>query len=274
MIKKNFKKFISFTFAITLFMGMPTTAFATEIQVEPSLETEDENIVSSDNNDDIHSDIFSDNLFSNDTKTSFSPNVISPTTIHTNSSASLAKTQTYYYNTGLSCPKEATYSKYNLLEVIQKGDIIYEDFGGYGITGHIAIVDGIYTKPRSKNKYIRLIEATPTYNGVIRSILDDTRVDEKKVTILRVKEANTKIIDAAVDFCRGEIGSGYNLDLQKHTSSSETDWYCSELVWAAYQNQNIDIEYTNEFGHKGEPGVSPHDILISSKVSVIKFSKK
>lgn len=231
-------------------MGMPTTAFATEIPVEPNLETEDENIVSSDNNDDIHSDIFSDNLFSNDTNTSFSPNVISPTTIHTNSSSSSAKTQTYYYNTGLSCPKQATYSKYNLLEIIQKGDIIYEGFGGFGVTGHIAIVDGIYDRPGSKNQYIRLIEANHP-QGVVRSILDDTRVDEKQVKILRVKEADENIIDAAVDFCRGAIGSGYKLDFKKHTSSSEPHWYCSELVWAAYKNQNIDIEYIDAKGNTG-----------------------
>lgn len=175
----------------------------------------------------------------------------------------------YYYNTGYSCPSQATYSKYNLLDVVKKGDVIYEAKRGFGITGHIAIVDGIYTRSDG-TKYIRLIEAiSNSYGGVTRSILDDTRVDEKGVTILRVSGATESIKNAAVSFCRGEVGSSYNLDLAKDTSASETDWYCSELVWAAYKNQGIDIEVG---GSHGEPGVTPHDIVNSSKTYAVAYS--
>ena len=74
----------------------------------------------------------------------------------TNSSSS-SNNHTYYYNTGTSCPSQATYSKYKLLEVVKKGDVIYEANGGGHISGHIAIVEGIYTK--NGRKYIRIIEA-------------------------------------------------------------------------------------------------------------------
>ena len=152
---------------------------------------------------------------------------------------------------------------------VKKGDVIYEAKGGFGITGHIAIVDGIYTRSDG-TKYIRLIEAiSNSYGGVTRSILDDTRVDEKGVTILRVSGATESIKNAAVSFCRGEVGSSYNLDLAKDTSASETDWYCSELVWAAYKNQGIDIEVG---GSHGEPGVTPHDIVNSSKTYAVAYS--
>lgn len=82
-----------------------------------------------------------------------------------------------------------------------------------------------------------MIEAISNdYGGVTRSILDDTRVDEKAVTILRVSGATSSNIKSAVNFCRGEVGSTYKLDVPaKDTSSDETDWYCSELVWAAYK---------------------------------------
>lgn len=170
------------------------------------------------------------------------------------------------------CPSKATYDKYNLLDVVQKGDIIYESEGGFGITGHIAIVDGIYTNSDG-SQYIRLIEAISNdYGDVTNSILDDTRVDEKGVTILRVSGATPTIIDNAVSFCRDEIGSTYNLDVPaKDTSSDETDWYCSELVWAAYKKQGIDIEVG---GWHGEPGITPHDILNSDKTSTVSFSQK
>ncbi|PKK40573.1 hypothetical protein ABB02_00106 [Clostridiaceae bacterium JG1575] len=196
--------------------------------------------------------------------------VLVPTGVSLQSS-SWSGESTYYYNTGYSCPSQAIYSKYNLLDVVEKGDIIFEAKGGFGITGHIAFVEGIYTRGNGE-QYIRLIEAlSNSYGGVTRSILDDTRVDEKGVTILRVHGATQDIKNAAVSFCRGEIGSSYYLDLAKDTSSSETDWYCSELAWAAYKNQGIDIEVG---GLHGEPGVSPRDILHSSKTYPVPYSAK
>lgn len=50
----------------------------------------------------------------------------------------------WYYNTGTSLPQVPNYSRYNLLSTVKKGDIIYEANGGSGITGHIAIVEGVY----------------------------------------------------------------------------------------------------------------------------------
>lgn len=178
----------------------------------------------------------------------------------------------YYYNTGTTCPSQANYSKYNLLDVVKKGDVIYEANGGFGVTGHIAIVENIFTRPDGR-KYIRLIEAIQNSDGgVTRSILDDTRADEKAVTVLRVKGATEKIIYNAVHFCVLELGSAYYLDVgAKDTSHDETDWYCSELVWAAYKNQGIDIEVG---GLHGEPGVTPHDILDSDLTYKVAYSKK
>ena len=109
------------------------------------------------------------------------------------------------------------YSKYNLLDVVKKGDIIFEANGGFGITGHVAIVEGIYSRGDGTN-YIRLIEAIDV--GVVRSILDDTRVDDKAVTILRVSSATATNISTAVSFCKGELGADYSLDFAKDVHPS------------------------------------------------------
>ncbi len=178
------------------------------------------------------------------------------------SSSSSGKSGGYYYNTGTSCPSKATYSRYKLLSNVKKGDIIFEAAGGFGITAHVGIVEGIYSRPGG-GQYIRIIEAID--KGVVRSILDDTRIDERKGTVLRVKNASSTTINRAVSFCVGELGSKYSLDFAKDTSSSETDWYCSELVWAAYKNQGIDIEV----GGINEPGITPRDIKRSNKVSTV-----
>ena len=172
---------------------------------------------------------------------------------------------TYYYNTGYDCPSRADYSRYKLVKNLQKGDIIYEANGGFGITGHIAIVEGFYRRSDGTS-YVRVIEAIS--DGVVRSILDDKRCDDKAVTVLRVKNATSSQIDKAVSFCAGEVGSKYSLDFAKDTSSSETDWYCSELVWAAYKNQGIDLEVSGV----NEPGITPRDIKRNtSKLNTISY---
>lgn len=173
----------------------------------------------------------------------------------------------WYYDTGTSLPANAepNYDKYHLYDTVKKGDLIFESKGGFGITGHIAIVEGKYYDAAKNMNYIRIIEAIDV--GVVRSCLDDTRVDDKNVTLLRVSTANSDQVSNAVSFCVNQLGKKYSLDFGKDTSASEKDWYCSELVWAGYKNQGIDIE-TDGWG---EPGVTPRDIKNSSKTFIINF---
>lgn len=167
---------------------------------------------------------------------------------------------TWYYNTGTDLPQQANYSKYNLLNTVKKGDIIFEANGGLGITGHTAIVEGIFYSDTQQQYYIRVVEATLL--GVIRSVLDDERIDENAGTVLRVSDATESQINNAVSFCTSQLGKSYLLDFAKDTSASESNWYCSELVWAGYYNQGINIETT---GFYNEPGITPRDIYNSSK---------
>ena len=173
----------------------------------------------------------------------------------------------WYYDIGTTLPDDAepVYDKYNLLGTVEKGDIIFVEKGNLGLTGHVAIVEGIFYDERFKTYYIRIIEARS--NGLVRSCLDDTRIDDREITILRVKDATPEIIDYAVEFCIEELGKGYKIDLQKDHDHSQEDWYCSEITWAAYYNEGIDIEVSDE----GEPGITPRDILYSEQVYEIDF---
>ena len=266
MIRKLFRKSCSLVLAILMVAGLSVTAFADApaSQNDPMQKTPNaawEQIVSYANRNDVESDVRIDDSVNNHDGQAIEASLrfaLHPEPISAPASSSGGGSK-YYYNTGTSCPSQANYNKYNLLSVIKKGDVIFEANGGFGITGHIAIVEGIYSRnDGTGRKYIRLIEAiSNSEGGVTRSILDDTRVDERNATILRVTGATSSKINAAVSFCQGELGSSYYLDFAKDHSSSETDWYCSELVWAAYYNQGIDIEVG---GLHGEPGVTPRDI--------------
>lgn len=169
----------------------------------------------------------------------------------------------YYYNTGTKRPFQCNYSKYYLLSKAKKGDIFYKANGGKGITGHVGIVEGKYYVTNG-GYYIRIIEATPGY-GVKRGVLDDTRADEGDVTLLR-PIVRHEVIKPSVEFCVSQLGKGYDLDFNKDYSKSEKDWYCSELVWAGYKNQGVDLETT---GSLNEPGITPRDLLRSDKTATI-----
>ena len=139
---------------------------------------------------------------------------------------------------GLS--KKAKYKKYNLLSKCKKGDIVYEQKGGYGVTGHIGIIEGIFKDKKHKNsKYVRIIEATNS--GVNYGVLDDERMLIKKDFILRTKKNCNKT--QVINFCKKQLNKPYNWYVwQKKTSEKSESWYCSEMVWAAYKTQGIDLE--------------------------------
>ena len=184
-----------------------------------------------------------------------------------NGDTKLIVSKSWYYNIGTVLPEDAdlNYAKYHLYDTVRKGDIIFEPLGGFGITGHVAIVEGKYYNAARDKEYIRIIETIS--DGVVRSCLDDNRADDKNAVLLRVEDADAAVIDGAVTFCEGEIGSKYNLDFQKDRSRTETDWYCSELIWAAFYDQGIDIEGKSF----NEPGVTPRDIYNSENTGIVDY---
>lgn len=178
--------------------------------------------------------------------------------IDSSSSSSSSGDQAWYYNTGTELPQAANYSSNNLLAVAKKGDVLYEAAGFFGLTGHSAIVEGKFYSTSQNQYYIRIIEAISP-GGVSRSVLDCTRLVDREGSLYRVSGATTEDIDNAVSFAISQLGKDYFLDLAKDTSSTEANWYCSELVWAAYKNQGIDIEVS---GSKDKsPGIWPIDIV-------------
>jgi len=178
-----------------------------------------------------------------------------------------------WYQNNLTLTRGINYTHYDLLETVKKGDILYEATGGFGITGHIALVEGIFYSEIYDQYYIRLIEAVS--NGVIQSIWTPARFYEKQTTILRLKNYHEEIVDAAIEFALGQLGKPYSLAVWKNSSSTNDYWYCSELVWASYYHQNIYLD-TDDNNHLGSI-VFPNEIKASIELVEIlnyQFSKK
>lgn len=285
-MRKLLKLLLPLTLIFTLVLSSNTLAFASKPNSNTELQKAYERVISYANDNNIPLDMTFDIFVAGYNEQEYSnvkayeqvyysilqprpqPQFKTKNTVSTYSSSSSGSGNTWYYNIGTSLPSTANpkYSTYKLLSTVQKGDIIFEANGGYGITGHIAVVEGIFYDAQKKINYVRIIEAIDC--GVVRSCLDDTRVNDKEVSIYRVTRATATNKTNAVNFCIGELGSSYSLDFAKDTSSSETNWYCSELAWAAYKNQGIDIETTAFFN---EPGITPRDIKRSSEVSSVSF---
>lgn len=171
----------------------------------------------------------------------------------------------WYINTGTNLPQRANYSSYNLLSLVRKGDIIHEDEGlSINPLGHSLIVEGVFWSSRYNQFYIRVIEAV--LDGVCRGVFDEQRLAEKEATVLRVS-ATEEQRDRAVSFCIGQLGKDYSLHTPKHSSPSSSSWYCSELVWAAYKNQGIELHNIPTAGD-----VVPADLYASNKTTIIGHS--
>lgn len=153
----------------------------------------------------------------------------------------------WYDNIGESnpaLPQAASYDTYDILSTVKKGDIIHETSGGVAsLVGHIAVVEGKYWDSTYRQYYIRTVEATlPT---VTHGVLDDSRYDYRGVDIYYVTDATSTEKRAAVNFIISQLGKPWSLEmplLSQCSYSSDTEsWYCSELAWAAYYNQDINL---------------------------------
>ena len=170
-------------------------------------------------------------------------------------------------NIGTSLPFAVDYTYSDLLEYLKPGDIMYDEVGanilGYN-THHVAIIEGIFWDNTFNQYYVRTIEANPN-TGVARGLLTPERFNDQK-SIFRVLGASSSIINSAIQFCIDQLGEPYDLDIyRQHSESSSYGWYCSELVWAAYYNNTIDLDGNSLYGN----GVLPEHIIQSSFTKTI-----
>lgn len=142
------KKLFSLATAIIMMLTLVVPAFAAENNLNTELRTAYNNIVSYAEEGRIPLEMTYDEFVSlydggnvSDFEASFY-DVLEPIP---NYPVPASGSNAYYYDTGLSCPDEADYSRSNLLDVVERGDIIYEAAGALGITGHIAIVEDVIT---------------------------------------------------------------------------------------------------------------------------------
>lgn len=179
------------------------------------------------------------------------------------SDADYILSSTTYNYTPSSEFKRSPYTLFYDYSAVQTGDIVYETETIFFDIGHNAmIVDMSHSS--SYGNYIQTIEAV--IGGVQYGFLDDLRMAEYKIKILRVNGATNQIIANAVNFMINQLGESYNLYPYKYSvDSNNYEWYCSLLVCAAYYNLGINIGMHHSYNEYGDVyWCTPSDIYGSS----------
>jgi len=150
----------------------------------------------------------------------------------------------------------ATVSVTDWRKNIQIGDILLSR--SQGLLGELLALIGSNDFWTHTAIYVgdgKIVEAIGT--GVkLTSITDWDYPNKTCVEVRRVKEVDTTKISKVIGFISSQIGKPYSYYyLDKSYSPNTISWYCSELVWAAYMQVGINIEYTPD-----EWVVSPQEI--------------
>lgn len=168
-------------------------------------------------------------------------------------------------------------SKETLDLTLKDGDLIFIRTAWWNIPFNMAANE--YTHVGMYIGKQRMIETILTKNSrskgligvVITPISGWSYPSETYATVVRVKTANDKIRQNAVAFALSKLGQRYDLNVW-NKSVDKPNYYCSELVWAAYykaSNGKIDL------GNKKKGGVWPDDIMDDTKnIKIIGYHRE
>ncbi len=143
--------------------------------------------------------------------------------------------------------------------LLQDGDIIYES-EAQGAK-HVAFLYDCTHKKEDNTTYFQTIEAVA--GGVQYGFLDDNRILRYGVCIYRVYRARElNVISRAKNFIINQVGKKYSLDFTKtDVDENEEEWYCSELVFAAYWAGGMNIANSSNYDfNPTESGLLPVQI--------------
>lgn len=161
------------------------------------------------------------------------------------------------------------YSTIDFRLYLAPGDIIYDTRGIVtSITGHIAIIQGRYYSTQYNMYYLRTIEAGPS--GVVFGVFDCTRYSTRISYAYYVPSATETQLASVLTFCDAQLTKNYNTlgalgSGSCNTSIISSSWYCSELIWAAYNYAGINLYGTTVPNNL----YTPYALSNSSKLTLV-----
>ena len=155
------------------------------------------------------------------------------------------------------------------LSSLQVGDIIMlhgvistTSFSGY-IWEHCAIYIG----------NSQIVEAWSPAARISPVSIINTASD---AAIYRVKTTDA-IKQAAVNFAIAQVGKSYDWQWLIPPGGKEIDgstWYCSELIWAAYKKQGVELDKYPDYNSKYYNNVAPDELTMTTNVTAVAYPRK
>ena len=92
-------------------------------------------------------------------------------------------------------------------------------------------------------------------------------------TICRV-DTNETIREKAIQFAQSQVGKNFSYIHEKEFDPDTEDWYCTEIVWAAYYSQGIDIDVNgwHENPFFDAPVILPYEIYLDSDITIFQLT--
>jgi uncharacterized protein YycO len=97
-----------------------------------------------------------------------------------------------------------------------------------------------------------------------------------EAAIYRVKTTDA-IKQAAVNFAIAQVGKSYDTQWLIPPGGKEIDgstWYCSELIWAAYKKQGIELDKYPDYNSKYYYNVAPDELTMTTNVISVAYPRK
>lgn len=140
--------------------------------------------------------------------------------------------------------------------ILQVGDIFIENkVENYYHVGVIVDPNHLLTYNGSNYSFVQTIEAINSNPGVQYGYLDDQRIVDHNIVLRRYYSRDLTNIEKndLVTFLNEQTDASYMIHFfEQNTSIYSTEWYCGELVWAAYLYIEINLlnlqpPYTTNF---------------------------
>ncbi len=148
------------------------------------------------------------------------------------------------------------------LEKLQKGDIVLVSGSSFS-----KIIPGRWTHAMMYIGDGRIIESNQ--NGVV---INDAKsiYDSEKAAIFRV-DVSDEIKNEAVNFALKQEGKPYDVGWVTKQVHGES-YYCSELAWASYKTQGIEIDEDPGWSWTYTYGVAPTELADDDRTTRIAYS--
>lgn len=142
--------------------------------------------------------------------------------------------------------------------------------GGGDVFAHVGTTLGHAGLWASDTNYAIHATGEPRGNGKFEGVVRESRSQVllyRNASELMWVNTSATVRNRAVSFAQNRVGYAYNFDWFRNKKIYDSVYNCSQLVWAAYKTQGIELDGGTAIGNSF---VSPQDIIQAAETTTYK----